>query len=412
MKLTLTDLHQKISDCSWDAQQLADALSAIGHETEVVNDQTVDITLTTNRADCKELDTLLFDLAGVSNLTFTGTKPDTTAAKTVTITIDEVNKILGTQLEADALNWLTRLGFTVKSSGVGVPAYRTDIAGVSDIAEEVARLYGFNNIKPVELSHETAPASDSYYKTLSVKKALAEAGLTETLTYTFTSEQNSWQLDKPHNNDEPYLRSSLLYGLLKTMAKNPYIKRGGFFEVGQVFLNQELEYVGVVIFGYKDAGREMLLQKAEQAIQSTEKIEIIQIDQAVLDKYDVKQSHVYFFETATKSSTQSTEPFALNYDLHPIKPISKFPPTVRDFTVPGITAEKAGEITKLAIKQFPELLIAELVDSYTNPQTNELSVTFRFIFQKMETSFTDEEINAFSQRLAGFLKPYGAGTIQ
>lgn len=391
MKVTTRDFQDRIKGFDWTTTKLADSLSAIGHETELVDNNTVDVTLTTNRPDCKDIDVLVYDFAGVYSLEFTGKVPDVGKNKEITITINDVNKILGTNLGQESLKNLARLGFEVTATSVSVPAYRSDIFEKADIAEEVARVYGFQNITPTKLPNSPLLPSSDYHKTLNLKLNLARIGLTETLTYTFVSQPSDWKLEHPYSEDEQYLRNSLLYGLLKTVAKNPFIKRGGFFEVGDIFKHEELEYVGVIIYGYKNKVREEMITLAEKALQCKEKIEVIAIDQVTLDKYDVSQSHVYFFEVPVAACETSTEAFKLNYELPVVKPISKFPPTVRDVSLISESREAANKKADSFVSKY--LLFAELTDTFSK-EDGTTSFTYRFFFQNIERNFTDAEIVA------------------
>ncbi|MEX2361893.1 MAG: hypothetical protein WD544_01825, partial [Patescibacteria group bacterium] len=98
MKVLITDLKKYLPKLSWSNEQLAQKLSAIGHETDVVGNK-LDIKLTSNRKDCEKLEYLAFDLAGLypelgSNGNLISFKP----GKTIPVTLEKINKILGSSL--------------------------------------------------------------------------------------------------------------------------------------------------------------------------------------------------------------------------------------------------------------------------------------------------------------------------
>ncbi|CAM3821997.1 phenylalanine--tRNA ligase subunit beta [Nocardiopsis rhodophaea] len=132
------------------------------------------------------------------------------------------------------------------------PSWRPDLTDPNDLAEEVIRLEGYENIPSIP---PRAPAgrglTPSQRLRRSVGRGLAGAGFVEVLSYPFVGERDfdGLQLDaddprrrtlklaNPLNDDEPLLRTTLLPGLLKTLARN--VGRGfadvALFETGLVY---------------------------------------------------------------------------------------------------------------------------------------------------------------------------------
>lgn len=132
------------------------------------------------------------------------------------------------------------------------PSWRPDLTDPADLAEEVIRLEGYDNV-PVRTVRATAGQGLTSRQRLrrSVSRALAHHGLVEVMSQPFASaadldrlqlpagdpRRNAVRLSNPLTDDEPFMRTTLLPGMLRTLARN--IGRGmpdvGLYEFGLVF---------------------------------------------------------------------------------------------------------------------------------------------------------------------------------
>ncbi|MCL2054359.1 MAG: phenylalanine--tRNA ligase subunit beta [Oscillospiraceae bacterium] len=165
-----------------------------------------------------------------------------------------INAFLGADIpEADMTDYITRLGFTVKGNMVYAPAVRIDIECEADIAEEIARIYGYNNI-PRRMIEGVAKASVSPAQKFerAIKAAMTAAGANEIITYSFTSPKNFEKLRLQENNplrkavvitnplgeDASVMRTTMLPSMLEILARN-YNNRNpqaSLFELGKEYI--------------------------------------------------------------------------------------------------------------------------------------------------------------------------------
>ena len=175
------------------------------------------------------------------------------------LTVDSnwINKFLGTNLKPEEIaGLLSRLSFSANINNtilaVTVPTYRRDITMQADIAEEVARIYGYDNI-PVALPSQTdfTPGKNSelYWKG-KVQLLLQAIGFTEVLHSPFVSmdllksaglqNHEHLQLQNPLTIEQEYMRRSLLPQLLETVKENlPYSDTMRLYEINKLFVPQK-----------------------------------------------------------------------------------------------------------------------------------------------------------------------------
>ena len=109
--------------------------------------------------------------------------------KTVDFNPEWINSFLGTEIpESEMIKYLNMLGFSVENGKVVSPSYRIDIEFKADIAEEVARIYGYNNIPSTAfrgVAEAEYTAEQKFIK--AVKSGMAALGCYEIATFSFVS---------------------------------------------------------------------------------------------------------------------------------------------------------------------------------------------------------------------------------
>jgi phenylalanyl-tRNA synthetase beta chain len=161
---------------------------------------------------------------------------------------------------------LQRLGFTVTRGEiwqVAVPSWRRDVDGAADIVEEVARIYGYDQIPSTPLPRAPGvarpTATPEQMVERAARRAAAARGLNEAVTWSFVSEAeaapfggSAWILANPISEEMKAMRPSLLPGLLAAAARNA--ARGAdsirLFEIGRRYLeSEERPTLGLVLAG-------------------------------------------------------------------------------------------------------------------------------------------------------------------
>ena len=177
----------------------------------------------------------------------------------ITISYDEINRLIGTVIgksEVDGI--LSSLGFLLNSSNADVsviaPSYRFDIAIKEDIVEEVARIYGYDNIPAImPVASYTIAAPDAVQlATNCLKDCLLNSGYNEIVSYAFIEDKFEEMLGKTDVKVVKLLnpiaglnvmRTSLVADLVKALMSN--LNRGHknikLFELARVFHGEDIQ---------------------------------------------------------------------------------------------------------------------------------------------------------------------------
>ncbi|NOU99889.1 phenylalanine--tRNA ligase subunit beta [Paenibacillus planticolens] len=179
----------------------------------------------------------------------------------IELAADRVNNYLGTELSlAEMGQIIERLHFSFEQAGEGkllvhVPSRRGDITRDVDLIEEVARLFGYDNIPTTLMTGVTTPGSLSKEQAVRriTRNLLTQSGLHEVITYSFTHPDQTVSLPglypaakpislaMPMSEDRSQLRTSLLPHLLEVVSynRNRTMDDVAIFEVGKAFVTDE-----------------------------------------------------------------------------------------------------------------------------------------------------------------------------
>jgi phenylalanyl-tRNA synthetase beta chain len=179
----------------------------------------------------------------------------------VTISIDYANSLLGTNIDKNRIkNLLESIELEAVEDekdadklSVTAPSFRVDITRQADIIEEIARLYGYDNINATfpSIIPNDFVYSDKQAFCSRIKEIMTGLGFYETINYSFISLESEENLNlirsdyvkilNPISQDMSIMRTSLMPSLLKTAYRNisHNIKTLKIFETGKIFLAQK-----------------------------------------------------------------------------------------------------------------------------------------------------------------------------
>ena len=181
------------------------------------------------------------------------------APKTVKLRPDAINKLLGTDISRDMMvEYLNRLEIPVEGDDILVPSFRPDLNLMADIAEEIGRSYGYNEIPTTAFKNSTQ-GSYSPFMIMEAKAGTVcrSLGFSEIITYSFVSPaifdqirlpadsslRNAMRIHNPLGEDTSIMRTTALPSMLEILSRNNayHNKSAKLYEMAKIYLPREGE---------------------------------------------------------------------------------------------------------------------------------------------------------------------------
>ncbi|OED36924.1 phenylalanine--tRNA ligase subunit beta [PVC group bacterium (ex Bugula neritina AB1)] len=358
--------------------------------------------------------------------------------------VSKINRLLGIQLTAKEMGkYLESLDFEIQKEteetfSVNIPNCRREVYREADIAEEIARVYGYDKIpsQSPKIKLQSTPTEPVEKLKEIITEESLRLGLWEAINYSFIDPEEESKLQNqaislslPLSKDQSVLRQTLLPGLLKNFALN-WTKRldlGNFFEIGDVYSlkNEEMfqasKWAALSHKGLRfiKGCVEHLAQKFNITISytypknlSSNKEDTIltlsifdkpcgyitSISPKKIQQYGIKKcSHSLFFVEL------DLDCFVEKASLNPkFRPISPFPAINRDLVLKMPEDLPCSEVLDVIYSMnLDTLKKCELFDIYRGKQLgdNKKSLGFALTFQSENRTLTDEEVDKAYQSI-------------
>ncbi len=359
-----------------------------------------------------------------------------------------INKFLNINLsEKEMINILEKIDCHVIDSNVIVPSFRPDLKLKQDIAEEIARFYGYNNIAstPLRGSHY-GKYTDMQKFEQKITNSMIALGLNEITTYSFTSPRqydkillpNEHSLRKsvvianPLGEDTSLMRTTALVSMLDVLSTNYNHKNENvqLFEIATEYIpngNEELPtetntliaglYGNQIDFLYvkgiledlmdnlsvKDydvtacsnivyfhPGRCAVISHGENTLGY-----IAEVHPSVLDNYNIAKRS-YVIKLDVNSLMQASDNSKVYH------PIAKFPAVNRDLALICDDSTPVGELTKVIKTSAGNLLEnVHIFDIYKGEQIpqNKKSVALNVSLRSIESTLNEEQVNSIIKKI-------------
>lgn len=338
----------------------------------------------------------------------------------IPFSIERINNILGLSCNSEELqDYLTKLGFNIDKNKIIAPSYRSDIKTENDIAEEIARVIGYNNIptRPIKIPKlSNTSAKNLELLENNIKTLLISEGFFEVINDPFVNHEtnNSIKLDNPLDSGKKNLRINLEKSLIDNLLYNERRQQDSIklFEITDVYYIEKKELkskrkLGIICSGrvgknYLDFSRKIdskyltnILEKFNKKISfnphliNRDELETKLNDKIIYLEIDLNELENYDFDILDK------EKFILNKNnFKKYIPISSFPSSVRDLSFAVADKEKYHDLQNLLL-DYKDILIKEIFvfDFYHNENKDEIKIGFRFVFQSNSSTITEGEVN-------------------
>ena len=380
-----------------------------------------------------------------------------------------IAKILGETISDQKVEEiLSSLGlmWTKQDDGwvVSVPSYRFDISLEVDLIEEVARLYGYNQLPTRRPNAAISPnvAAQATISLESMCSVLVDKGYAEVINYSFVDakmaklldpDHSAIELSNPISADMSVMRTSLWPGLVKTFLYNRHRQQSRIrlFEAGVCFIENEagelsqIPHLGGVVMGNNTA---------EQWGMAERKVDFFDVKHDICALFDLSGDQQSFeFQPGEHLALHPGKSAQIIRDgalighvgsLHPqiskalgvnleiflfelsipllsngliseFKPISKFPSVRRDIAIIVPQRVTAQAITSKITQIGGELLhYVQIFDIYEGKgiDLGKKSVAIALTFQASSHTLSDEEVNGVVDRVVDVLKSDFNGTLR
>lgn len=366
---------------------------------------------------------------------------------------EKMNRFLGISVsEEEMVKILASLEFVVKDGKVYVPTFRNDIEGMADVAEEVARIYGYDRIPSTMMQGSVCVGGKNEKQLLedAIRNTLTACGLYEAVTFSFIdpkeldmvkipkedARRDMVRISNPLGEENSVMRTDMLSSMMKSLRTN-YTRRNaeaGLFELGTVYrpvqgekLPEEKLEIALGMYGdcdfYDSKGMvEELLEsigidkysfgvcennpsfhpgRCAEVFVKGEKVGVVgQVHPEVASTFKIS-AEVYGalldFNALLKNHT---------VDRH-YKMLPKFPATSRDIAILVDKEIPVGEIVKIFEKQQSEILREyKLFDVYEGEQVgkDKKSVAYSLTFRADDRTLTDQEVGEVMDKILAQLK--------
>ncbi len=315
------------------------------------------------------------------------TYPEKQKERKLSFSADRISKILGVSVSPDEIkDILKRYNFSfTESKGafeIVVPLMRLDLVIEEDMAEEVARILGYDKIKGNIPKINFKPnINETYAKITWARNKLLSEGYSEVMTYAF-SNKGEVEVQKSAS-DKKFLRTNLSDGLKESLKLNqlnaPFlgIDQVKIFEIGTIFKKSGEEIH--VAYGDKKAIKEITLEE--------------------------------FSEKPEKNSLTFLQPSAGTFRPQNSSSVfrmwSLFPFVARDIAVWVSEGVESLKVLKVIKENAGELVIKgpDLFDEFS--KDGKKSYAFRLIFQSYDRTLTDTEVNEIMANITEKIKTKG-----
>ena len=348
----------------------------------------------------------LVEKSGLETLGYANRGDNKTEHTTVHLDYDYVRKYIGADISDNEINsFLKELSIDIHKPfgshkhNLKAPYFRLDLNTPEEYIEEIARLYGYDQI-PTNLNIKSLkPKSDNLFNfKRQIAEFLTKIGYSEIITYPYSSVGNL-TLVNPVDETKPYLRQSLIQDMNSAIYSNSKYKDSLYlFEISNVFTSEQHLYLSM--------GSWDKLRDNSENLNHTYKDLLILFAQLGCDynKFTVKnkesKNEIYYDNNLVGWSDNIAIELNLSILIDLITkiteyytPIPKYPSVKRDVTLQVPASNSIQEVyAKIQSLVSSRCYYIGFRDKFSNRDT--VNYTFHLEFRDLDKSLSDEEVNS------------------
>jgi phenylalanyl-tRNA synthetase beta chain len=331
----------------------------------------------------------------------------------IPIKLEKVNQIIGINVSNEEyLSYMSKLSFDIKGDYFYVPSFRSDVKTQNDLAEEVARVIGYDNIKPSEICIPKNSELSNKNIENKVRLFLLDHGFYEVINSPFVSieAEKAIKIDNPLDSNRKLLRTSITNSLIENLLFNERRQKDSIklFEISDIYTsgkgihkNRRLSIIasGRVGLNFEDFSKKITKKYISDIFKKILPNEKLSFNNISRDKLDTKiKSEIVSFEINIDSFAED----ALSYSeisqsprhFNKYSPISELPSSFKDISY-SIKDYSKAEALQVFLLNYQNDIIKHIYifDYFYNQKKQEIKIGFRFIFQSQKLTLTSAEID-------------------
>ena len=330
----------------------------------------------------------------------------------IPVNVQKINQIIGINIsENEYLNHLSKLRFDTEKGFIKVPSFRSDIRTHNDLAEEVARVIGYDNIATSEISIPNNRKSNHKYLENKLIYFLLDHGFYEIINSPFVSlsSEEAIKVDNPLDSNREYLRTNITNSLVDNLLYNERRQKDSIklFEISDVYSfnngihkKRKLSIIasGRVGHNYEDFSKKINMKYLIKLFQEILPNEIFDFKILSRDLLDTKiKNEIVTLEVdidkfssdilSYNEVSKSPEGFVQ------FNPISDLPSSSKDISYSIKDFSKTKELQDLLLNYQSEIIKnVYIFDYFKNEKQEEIKIGFRFVFQSKKITLNSAEI--------------------
>jgi phenylalanyl-tRNA synthetase beta chain len=352
--------------------------------------------------------------ANIKDISIASYKSKNIPVHKILIDVKKINQIIGININKEEyLSHLLKLGFAIEKDFVLVPSFRSDIRTNNDLAEEIARVIGYDNIDSLPIN---IPKNDEInYKDIENKLRyfLIDHGFYEVVNSPFIdhNKTESLKVDNPLDSNRQFLRTNITESLLSNLLFNEKRQKDSIklFEISDIYFsdggsilqkrNLSIIASGRVGHNFQDFSKKINEQYLLELFQKIIPKESLNFNIISRDSLDTKiKSEIISLEVdiGVLSSNilsyqeSSSPPKAFNQ----YSPISEQPSSIKDISYSIKDYSKADELQHMLLNYKNDIIkYVYIFDYFYNEKREEIKIGFRFVFQAKKTTLTSNQID-------------------
>ena len=354
------------------------------------------------------------DHANIKDMSFITNEFKKNKVVKIPFNVNKINKIIGINISEDQyLKYLLKLGFLINDDFILVPTYRFDIKNQNDLAEEIARIIGYDNIEKNELTIPKVKISNKHDIENKLRYLLLDKGFYEVINSPFISIglDNSIIVDNPLDSNKKYLRTTMTDSLLDNLTYNERRQKDSIklFEISDIYTSNNNEInktrkLAIIASGraghnYKDFSKKITQKYLTEMFQEVLPNVDFNFQKLTRDSLKSKIKNEIIacevdLDNFSSELLNYNQEFKSSNNFVQYSPISDLPYSIRDlsFSIKDFAKRKPLEDY---ILEFQDEILKDvyIFDYFHNERNAEIKIGFRFVFQSPSSTITESQVN-------------------